>query len=105
LRPLRRHGYKLELRSQQHICRRGGRADLICFDVVSKRYVVIELKRGLVGRNAVAQLLSYRSSVADEFPARRRPIGLLVGDRLDNEARGIVDDDGRLDFVALDAVT
>jgi hypothetical protein len=105
LRPLRRHGYKLELRFQQHICRRGGRVDLICFDVVSKRYVVIELKRGLVGRNAVAQLLSYRSSVADEFPARRRPIGLLVGDRLDSEARGIVDDDGRLDFVALDAVT
>lgn len=63
---------------------------------------MLELKRGLVSRNAVAQLLSYRSSIAEEFPKRRRPIGLLVGDRLDNEARGMVDDDGRLQFISLD---
>lgn len=67
--------------------------------------MVIELKRGLVSRNAIAQLLSYRSSISDEFPARRRPIGLLVGDRLDNEAQGLVDDDERLDFIALGQLT
>lgn len=102
LRPFRRHGLKLELRTRQHICRRGGRADLVCFDTDKQRYVIIELKRGLVSRNAVAQLLSYRSSIAEEFPKRRRPLGLLVGDRLDNEAHGMVDDDDRLQFIALD---
>jgi predicted RNA-binding protein with PUA-like domain len=102
LRPFRRHGYNLELRERQHICRRGGRADIVAFDIDAKRYVIIELKRGLVSRDAVAQLLSYRASTVDELPARRRPIGLLVGDRLDNEAQGMVDDDQRLAFIALD---
>ena len=63
----------------------------MAFDLDAKQYVVIELKRGLVSRGAVAQLLSYRESIADELPARRRPIGLLVGGRLDNEAKGMVD--------------
>lgn len=40
--------------------------------------------------------------IAEEFPERRRPLGLLVGDRLDNEAHGMVDDDDRLQFIALD---
>ena len=66
--------------------------------------MVIELKRGLVSRNAVAQLRSYRSSISEEFPARRRPIGLLVGDRLDNEAGGMIEDDERLQFIALDEI-
>ena len=105
LRPFRRHGLRLELRARQHVCRRGGRADLVCFETGEKRYVIIELKRGLVSRNAVAQLLSYRSSIAEEFPARRRPIGVLVGDRLDNEAAGMIADDDRLDFIALNDIT
>ena len=105
LRPFRRHGLRLELRARQHVCRRGGRADLVCFETGEKRYVIIELKRGLVSRNAVAQLLSYRSSIAEEFPARRRPIGVLVGDRLDNEAAGMIADDDRLDFIALDDIS
>jgi hypothetical protein len=104
LGPLRNHGYELELRERQHVCRRGGRADLVCFDTREKQYVVIELKRGRVSRNAVAQLLSYRASVAEEFPVRRRPIGLLIGDRLDNEAAGMIADDNRLEFIPLDAV-
>jgi RecB family endonuclease NucS len=66
---------------------------------------VIELKRGMAGRDAVAQLLSYRSSIHEEFPKRRRPIGLLVGDRLDNEAVGMVADDDRLEFIALDSLS
>lgn len=102
LRPLKRFGLDLELRQRQHICRYGGRADLVCFDRASRRYVVIELKRGLVNREAVAQLLSYRSSLAEEFPARRKPLGVLIGDRLDNEAAGMVAHDDRLDFIALD---
>jgi RecB family endonuclease NucS len=77
----------------------------VTFDADAMRYVVIELKRGLVSRNAVAQLLSYRASIADELPARRRPIGLLVGERLDNEAHGIVDDDEWLDFIPLDELS
>lgn len=77
----------------------------MCFETGQTRYVIIELKRGLVSRNAGAQLLSYRSSIAEEFPARRRPIGVLVGDRLDNEAAGMVADDDRLDFIALNDIT
>ena len=77
----------------------------MCFETGAKRYVIIELKRGLVSRNAVAQLLSYRSSIAEEFPVRRRPIGVLVGDRLDNEAAGMIADDDRLDFIALNDIT
>lgn len=104
LGPFRRHGLTLDLRARQHVCRRGGRADLVCFDRSDKRYVIIELKRGLVSRNAIAQLLSYRSSIAEEFPTRRRPIGVLVGDRLDNEAAGMIADDDRLTFIALNEI-
>jgi hypothetical protein len=104
LRPFRRHGFNLELRARQHVLRRGGRADLVCYDRAAARYVIIELKRGLASRNAVAQLLSYRASISEEFPARSPPIGILVGDRLDNEASGIIDDDERLLFVALDEI-
>ena len=68
----------------------------------TQRYVIIELKRGLVSRDAVAQLLSYRASIVDELPARSRPIGLLVGDRLDNEAQGMIDHLPRLAFISLD---
>lgn len=93
-------GYNLELRDRQHVCRRGGRADLVSFDVGAKRYVVIELKRGLVGRDAVAQLLSC-ASIAEEYPNRSRPRGILIGDRLDNEALGMVNYDERLEFVPL----
>jgi RecB family endonuclease NucS len=102
LRPFQRYGYNLEFRERQHICQRGGRADIVAFDLDAKQYVIIELKRGLVSRDAVAQLLAYRASIVDEFPTRRRPIGLLVGDRLDNQAQGMVDDDQRLAFIALD---
>jgi hypothetical protein len=49
----------------------------------------------------VAQLLSYRSSVGEEFSARNRPLGVLVGERLDNEAAGIIEDDERLRFIPL----
>lgn len=105
LRCFRPYGYNLELRERQHICRRGGRADIVAFDVDAKRYVIIELKRGLVSRGAVAQLLSYRASIFEEFPTRLRPIGVLVGDRLDNEAQGMVDDDDRLTFIALNDLT
>jgi hypothetical protein len=102
LRPLRRHGLRLELIAEQHVALFGGRADLVCFETREQRYAVIELKRGLVGRNAVAQLLSYRSSVGAEFTSRRQPIGILIGDRLDNEAIGMIDDDDRLQFIPLD---
>lgn len=104
LRPFRKHGFNLELRARQHVLRRGGRADLVCYDRDANRYVIIELKRGLASRNAVAQLLSYRASINEEFPARSPPIGILVGDRLDNEASGIIEDDERLLFVALDEI-
>jgi hypothetical protein len=100
--PLWRHGLDLEVRARQYVCRRGGRADLVCFDQREKRFVVIELKTGLGGRNAVAQLLSYRASIAEEFRARRPPLGVLVAERLDNEATGIVDDDDRLRFLSLE---
>jgi len=77
----------------------------VCFDSGAKRYVVIELKRGLVSRDAIAQLLSYRSSIHEEFPKRRKPFDILVGDRLDNEAVGMVEDDDRLDFISLKDLT
>lgn len=93
-------GLDLRLVDRQHRCLHGGRADLVFQDKGSKRYVVVELKRGLVGRSAVAQVISYRASIAAEFKAKK-PIGVVVGDRQDNEAAGMVEDDGRLQFVSL----
>jgi hypothetical protein len=96
------HGLSLELHKRQHRCRNGGRADLIYAEAgIAKRYVVVELKRGLAGREAVAQLLSYRASVEQELPARRKPLGILVGERLDNEAWGMLEADSRLRFIEL----
>jgi hypothetical protein len=43
LRPFRRDGRNLEFRECQHICRRGGRADIMAFDLDANRYVIIEL--------------------------------------------------------------
>jgi predicted RNA-binding protein with PUA-like domain len=96
------HGLQLALRAKQHPFPRGGRADLVFYDRNQRCFVVVELKRDLVGRIAVAQLLSYRASVREEFRARKRPIGILVGGRLDNEAAGMIDDDHRLRFLGLD---
>jgi len=87
---------------RQLVCLNGGRADLLFKDKQTKRYVVVELKRGPVGRNAVAQALSYRASIGTQFKVGRAlPTGVLVGDRLDNEAAGMIDDDARLQFISL----
>ena len=93
-------GLDLRLVDRQHRCLHGGRADLVFQDKRSKRYVVVELKRGLVGRSAVAQAISYRASIAAEFKVKK-PLGVVVGDRQDNEAAGMVEADGRLQFVSL----
>ena len=93
---------QLELRAKQHPFPRGGRADLGFYDRAQRCFVVVELKRDLVGRIAAAQLLSYRASAREEFSARKRPIGILVGGRLDNEAAGMIDDDERLRSIRLD---
>lgn len=100
------HGLELDLHGQQHWCRHGGRADLIYVDRKTKGYVVVEVKRDrdLVKRDAVAQLLSYRASIDQELPARQKPIGVLVGRALDNEALGMIEDDERLRFIALSAL-
>lgn len=93
-------GLNLRLIDRQHRCLHGGRADLVFQDKRSKRYVVVELKRGLVGRSAIAQAISYRASITAEFKAKK-PLAVVVGDRQDNEAAGMVEDDGRLQFVSL----
>jgi EVE domain len=91
----------LYLVERQHRCLNGGRADLVFKDKRSKRYVV-EVKRGLVGRSAVAQALSYRASVGAEFHVGGElPLGVVVGERLDNEAAGMIEDDDRLQFFSL----
>jgi EVE domain/Endonuclease NucS C-terminal domain len=100
----RPHGYDLTLCERQHACRRGGRSDLLCFDERGGSYVVLELKRGMVCRSAVAQTLSYMASISDELPSRRQPRGVIVGDRIDNEAAGIVGDHDRLSFISLESV-
>lgn len=102
LSALRPHGLELGLHARQHVCRHGGRADLVCHDERMGRRVVIELKRGLGGRDAVAQVLSYRSSIGKEFPDSAAPLGVLVAERLDNEAWGMIADDDRLMFIPLD---
>lgn len=68
--------------------------------------MVVEVKRDrdLVKRDAVAQLLSYRASVDQELPARQKPIGVLVGRALNNEALGMIEDDERLRFIALSEI-
>lgn len=93
-------GLDLRLVARQHRCLHGGRADLVFQDKGTKRYVVVELKRGLVGRSAVAQAISYRASITAEFKAKK-PLGVVVGEWQDNEAAGMVEDDGRLEFVSL----
>ncbi len=92
----------LDLRpiDRQHRCLHGGRADLVFQDKRFKRYVVVELKRGLVGRSAVAQAISYRASIAEEYNAKK-PLGVVVGERQVNEAAGMVEDDDRLQFISL----
>jgi hypothetical protein len=97
-------GFDLRLQGRQHVCRNGGRADLICFDRKAERLVVIELKRGQVGRHAVGQVLSYRASIESEFPQRRRPLALVVGGRIDAEATGMIGADERLEFVQLETL-
>ena len=96
-------GLNLQLVERQHRCLNGGRADLVGKYKHSNRYVVIELKRGLVGRSAVAQVLSYQASIGTQFKAGggAPPHGVLVGERLDNEAAGMISDDDRLRFVSL----
>lgn len=102
LEPFARHGFNLKLLARQHGCCYGGRADLVCEDVDRQRCVVIELKRGVVTRDAAAQLLSYLASAQKDWPHRKRPAGVLVGDRLDGEAAGILKADARLSFIALE---
>jgi hypothetical protein len=93
--------WRLELVARQLVCRNGGRADLVCLDKRNRRHVVIELKVGLAGRNAVAQLLSYMASVSQQLPGRREPHGILCAERLDNEARGMIDMNPALHFASL----
>ena len=97
-----RFGFDLEPLARQHWCSNGGRADLVFHDRRAQRIVVVELKRDLVGRNAAAQVLSYRASVTRDFPRRHPPLGLLIGRRIDSEAAGIVDHDEGLQFIGLD---
>jgi len=51
-------------------------------------------------RSAVAQAISYRASIAEEYYAKK-PLGVVVGERQDNEAAGMVEDDDRLQFISL----
>ena len=102
LRPFRRHGYDLELQGRQYHTRNGGIADILALDRKTKRHVIIELKLHQANRLAVGQLLSYCASIAEEFPDASPPIGLLVAERLDNEAEGIINLIEDLDFIQLD---
>lgn len=97
-----RFGFDLRPLARQHWCSNGGCADLVFYDRRSRRTVVVELKRDLVGRNAAGQVLSYRASMASDFPRGGDAMGLLVGRRIDGEAKGIVGADGLLQFIALD---
>ena len=101
LAPFTAIGLDLDLRARQYAFNRGGRLDLLCWDRTGKRYVVVELKRGQIRRDAFAQLKSYMASVREEFPVARKPIGLLVGTHMDNETDGMVRDDSRVQFVKL----
>jgi hypothetical protein len=42
------------------------------------------------------------ASIQDEYRPRKRPSGLVVGERLDNEANGMIRQDKRLEFIAVD---
>ena len=63
--------------------------------------MVVELKRGLVSRNAVAQVLSYMASVEEDLPGRGRPLGILVGNDMDSEAQGILRRQEDVRFISL----
>lgn len=99
--PARIPGLRLKLVARQLITRNGGRADLVFLDLALDRYIVAEVKRAMAGRNAVAQVLSYMASIKVQMPKRRSPVGLIVADRIDNEAAGMIEADPKLSFLSL----
>ncbi|KLL09834.1 EVE domain-containing protein [Protofrankia coriariae] len=97
-----RYDLHVDLHARQYVCYNGGRADLICFERSKKRFIAIELKKGMVDRNAVGQVFSYRASLEDEFTSYRQPLGILIGDSIKKEAAAMVNRDSRLSFIPLD---
>lgn len=98
-----RLGWTMELVGSEYACGRG-RADLVYQqrEGLLGRHVVVELKRGVVGRAAVEQVLGYREHLDRRRPwGRRRTAAILVGERLDDRARGLVRRDRRLSFVSI----
>lgn len=84
---LRPFGYHLELyedpttgvTGRQFVCRgHGGRIDLLCFDVQSHQYVVIELKNIRANQNTFGQVFSYVGWVQENIANGLRTTGLVI---------------------------
>ena len=83
---LKNFGYNLELyvdpisnqSGRQFICKgNGGRIDLLCYDRIKKRYVVIELKNVRASQNTFGQICNYVGWVQDRI-AKNVPVKGLV---------------------------
>jgi hypothetical protein len=102
LRAFAPYHYHLGLRARQYVCRFGGRADLVCSDRTQLRHVVIDLKRGLITRHTVAQVLSYMASTQDERRPRKRPLAQWWASGSTTRPTASSGKDKRLEFIALD---
>jgi hypothetical protein len=75
-----------------------GRIDLLCEDGYGD-LVAVEVKRGLVGRDAIGQLLAYLGGLRERNPDRHVR-GVLVGETLDAAAAAALKAVPDLDFIS-----
>lgn len=99
---LRDLGLSFDRLRRQVKCRTSGFADLVGYSRSDVPSLVIELKRGWAGRDAVAQVLGYRASLQKEHQPRRRVRAVLIAEDLDVRARDLVANDPYLEFIPLD---
>lgn len=74
-------GVGLELCSRQYILPSNKRIDILMKDVTNNSLVVVEVKKGPLGRDALKQIKAYISEVKKEFNTNSVK-GILVGSRV-----------------------
>ena len=81
---LKKHNYNLKLydhdgnSGRQHVCKYGGRIDLLCEDTENGNLVVIELKNVRATEKTFAQISTYMGYVQDEIAGKRAVKGIVI---------------------------
>ena len=71
---------------RQYVCASlGGRIDLLCYDIKSKKYVVIELKNVRAGQNTFGQISSYVGWVSKNISKASNVTGLVISRGFDTK--------------------